>query len=184
MSEDGSSTEDVVCNSGGIRVIGNKIFFYTEVSDDSVFELVTKLHSLEHLSRVTLFIKSDGGDLYSGLCAMDHMRASPLHITTVADGMCASSATLILFGGDTRLMLPNSRVLIHQVSSDFSGKFEELRAEKKNLKSIMKQIRSVYESNSKIPPEKLDKYMERDVYLKSSTCLRLGIVNGIYGQVK
>jgi ATP-dependent Clp endopeptidase proteolytic subunit ClpP len=178
MSEDGC--EEI--SGGGIKVIGNKIFFYTDVSDDSVFEFVTKLHSLEHLSKVTVFIKSGGGDLYSGLCAMDHMRASPLHITTVADGMCASSATLILFGGNVRLMLPNSRVLIHQISSDFSGKFEELRAEKKHLKSIMKQIRNVYETDSKIPAEKLDKYMEKDVYLKSSTCLRLGIVNGIYGQ--
>lgn len=166
----------------GIRVIGNKIFFYTDVDEESVFELVTRLHSMEHMSKVTLFIKSDGGDVYAGLCAMDHMKASPLEITTVADGMCASSATLILYGGDRRLMLPNARILIHQLSSDFSGKFEEFKAEKRNLKSIMKQIRAVYEENSDIPDEKLDRYMEKDVYLKSSTCVRYGIVHGIYGE--
>ena len=166
----------------GLKVIGNKIFFYRDVDDDSVYELVTKLHELEHLSKVTIFIKSDGGDVYAGLCAMDHMVASPLEITTVADGLCASSATLILFGGDRRVMFPNARILIHQLSSDFSGKFEELKAEKRNLKSIMKQIRKVYEENSEIPPEKLDKYMEKDVCLKASTCTRYGIVHGIYGQ--
>jgi ATP-dependent protease ClpP protease subunit len=96
--------------------------------------------------------------------------------------MCASSATLILFGGDKRLMLQNARVLIHQLSSDFSGKFEEFKAEKRNLKSIMKQIRSVYEDNAEIPSEKLDKYMENDVYLKASTCIQYGIVHGVYGQ--
>ena len=164
-----------------LKVVGNKIFFYRDVDEDSVQELITKLHEMEHMSKVTIFIKSDGGDVYSGLCAMDHMRASPLEITTVADGMCASSATLILYGGDRRLMLQNARILIHQVSSDFSGKFEELKAEKRNLKSIMKQIRSVYEENSEIPDEKLDKYMEKDVYLKSSTCIRYGIVHGVYG---
>ncbi len=164
-----------------VTVVGNKIFFYTDVDDDSVFQLVTQLHKLEHYKEVTIFIKSDGGDVYAGLCAMDHLRASPIHITTVADGMCASSATLILFGGDRRLMFPNARILIHQVSSDFSGKFEELRAENKNLKSIMKQIRAVYEERASIPSEKLDRYMDRDVYLTSSSCLKYGIVEGLYG---
>lgn len=166
----------------GVKVIGNKIFFYAPVDDESVFELVTKIHSMEHMSKVTIFIKSDGGDVYAGLCAMDQLKASPIDITTVADGLCASSATLILFGGDHRLMLPNARILIHQLTSDFSGKFEEFKNEKRNLKSIMDQIRKVYEENADIPEEKLDKYMEKDVYLRSSTCLRYGIVEGIYGQ--
>ncbi len=168
--------------SDGVKVVGNKIFFYTDVDDESVFDLVTKLHAMEHMSKVTIFIKSDGGDVYAGLCAMDHLKASPIDITTVADGMCASSATLILFGGNRRLMLPNARILIHQLSSDFSGKFEEFKNEKRNLKSIMDQIRKVYEEGADIPEEKLDKYMEKDVYLRSSTCLRYGIVEGVYGQ--
>lgn len=168
--------------SDGVKVVGNKIFFYTDVDDESVFDLVTKLHAMEHMSKVTIFIKSDGGDVYAGLCAMDHLKASPIDITTVADGMCASSATLILFGGNRRLMLPNARILIHQLSSDFSGKFEEFKNEKRNLKSIMDQIRKVYEEGADIPEEKLDKYMEKDVYLRSSTCLRYRIVEGVYGQ--
>jgi ATP-dependent Clp endopeptidase proteolytic subunit ClpP len=167
----------------GMKVIGNKIFFHTAVDDESVFNLVTKIHEMEHVSsKVTIFIRSDGGDVYAGLSAMDHLKASPIEITTVADGMCASSATLILFGGDHRLMLPNARILIHQLSSDFSGKFEELKNEKRNMKSIMNQIRQVYEEGAEIPEEKLDKYMEKDVYLRSSTCLQYGIVEGIYGQ--
>lgn len=169
-------------SSEGIKVIGNKIFFHAAVDDESVFDLVTKIHSMEHMSKVTIFIKSDGGDVYAGLSAMDHLKASPIEITTVADGFCASSATLIFFGGDHRLMLPSARILIHQLSSDFSGKFEELKNEKRNMKSIMNQIRRVYEEHADIPEEKLDKYMEKDVHLRSSTCLDYGIVEGIYGQ--
>lgn len=166
-----------------VKVVGNKIYFHNDVDDESVFELVTKLQKMERVSSsVTIFIKSDGGDVYAGLCAMDHLKSSSLYVTTVADGMCASAATLILYGGDTRLMMPNSRILIHQLSSEFSGKFEEFKSEKRTLKSIMKQVRAVYETNSNIPKEKLDKYMEEDIYLKSSTCVCYGIVNGIYGQ--
>lgn len=163
-----------------IKVVNNKIFFYCDVDDDNVAKLVRKLHAMEDKARVTIFIKSDGGDVYSGLCAMDHIKASPIEITTVADGLCASAATLILMGGDKRLMLENSRLLIHQVSSEFSGTFEQFKSEKRNLKSLMKQIRKIYEENTEIPEDELDKYMNEDVYLKSSTCLKYGIVEGIY----
>lgn len=165
-----------------IKVIGNKIFFYKDVDDESVAELVTKLHELEsqHISKVTIYIKSDGGDVYSGFSAFDHMKASPIEITTVADGLCASSATLILFGGDKRLMMPNARILIHQAFSQFEGgKFDDLEDEKKHMKSIMKQMKTIY---SDIDPEKFDKCMKRDLYLTASTCKRYGIVHGIYGQ--
>ncbi len=168
--------------SESIKVIGNKIFFYSDVDDASVFELVTILHSMEEYAKITIFINSSGGDLHSGLCAFDHLSTCKAHITTVADGLCASSATLILFGGDTRLMMPNARILIHQLSSEFSGKFEELVAEKRNLKSIMKQIRKIYIDNSEIPEEKLNKYMETDICLSSKTCIRYGIVEGLFNQ--
>lgn len=165
-----------------VRVIGNSIFFYCDVDDENVAKLVRKIHAMKDKSQITIFIKSDGGDVYSGLCAMDHMKASPIEITTVADGLCASSATLMLMGGDKRLMLENSRLLIHQVSSEFSGTFEDLKKEKRTIKSLMKQIRKVYKEHTNIPDDKLDTYMNEDVYLKSSTCLKYGIVEGIYGQ--
>jgi ATP-dependent Clp endopeptidase proteolytic subunit ClpP len=167
-------------SSGGIKVIGNKIFFYCDVDDDTVFEFVTVLHGMEHHRDITIFIKSDGGDVYAGLCAMDHIKSHPAHITTVADGLCASSATLMLFGGNKRLTMPNARILIHQVTSEFSGKFDDLKAEKRNLNAIMKQIRSIYSENSSIPEEKLDRYMEKDIFLSSSTCIAYGIVEDVY----
>lgn len=164
-----------------IKVVGNRVFFHSEVDDDSVFELVTTLHKMSsEYSKIILFIKSEGGDIYAGLCAMDHIRTCPAHVITVADGLCASSGTLILFGGDERYMMPNSRILIHQLSSEFSGKFEEFVAEKRNLKSIMKQIRSIYSENSEIPEDKLDKYMEKDICLSSTTCVKYKIVEGLF----
>jgi ATP-dependent Clp protease protease subunit len=163
-----------------VKVIGNKIFFHCDVNESSVAELVAKIHELEHLSKLTIFIKSDGGDVYSGLSALDHMRASPVEITTVADGLCASSATLILYGGEKRLAMKNARILIHQASSDFSGgKFDDLEDEKRHMKSIMRQMREVY---SDIAPEKLDRLMKNDVYLTSHKCVKYGIVHGVYGQ--
>ena len=167
-------------SEGVIKVVGNKIFFHADVNDENVLELITIIHTMEHMKEVTIFIKSDGGDLYAGLSAMDHLSTSPIDITTVADGLCASSASIILMGGDHRCMMPNARILIHQISSDFSGNFEEFKNERRNLKSLMRQVRRIYSEKTEIPDEELDKYMQKDIDLSSSKCVEYGIVECIY----
>lgn len=78
-----------------VKVQHNEIFFYCEVSDVTVLELNMKLKSVSRFhDHITLYIHSNGGELWAGLSAMDHIRACPAHVTTVADGICASAATL------------------------------------------------------------------------------------------
>lgn len=164
----------------GIKVVDNVIFFHSDVDDETVLELVSTLQKMKHMREITIFIKSDGGDLYAGLCAMDHIMASPSHITTVADGLCASSASIMLLGGDNRYIMPNARILIHQLSSEFSGKFEEFKAERRNLKSLMRQVRKLYSSKTNIPEDELERYMQSDVDISSSKCIKYGIVEDYY----
>jgi ATP-dependent Clp endopeptidase proteolytic subunit ClpP len=166
--------------TGGIEVIGNKIFFHTEVNDDTIFEFVKRLHEMEHMREIVIFIKSDGGDLYSGLCALDHMLISPAYVTTVADGLCASAASIMLFGGRKRFMMENAHILIHQISSEFSGKYEEFKTEKKHLTRLMGRMREIYRRKTRIPDDRLEKYMKKDTILSSEKCIRYGIVEGVY----
>lgn len=164
----------------GIKVVDNSIFFHAEVDEESVLKLITILHKMRDSKELTIFIKSDGGDLYSGLCAMDHISLSPAHITTVADGLCASAASIMLLGGDSRYIMPSARILIHQISSEFSGNFEEFRAERRNLKSLMSQVRKLYKTKTKIPDEELEKYMHTDVDISSSKCVEYRIVDDYF----
>jgi ATP-dependent Clp endopeptidase proteolytic subunit ClpP len=163
-----------------MEVIGNKIIFHSDVTDESVLELVKQIHTMEHMREITLFIKSDGGDLYSGLSAMDHIRNSPARITTVADGLCASAASIMLLGGHKRLAMENSHVLIHQITSEFSGKYEELKDEKKQLSSLMDRLFKIYTKEARVPEKKLERYLKKDVILSASRCVKYGIVDGIY----
>ena len=52
----------------------------------------------------------------------------------------ASAATFMFLAGKKRFMSPNATVLIHQVSTSFWGKFEDLKDEVKNTTEIMKMI--------------------------------------------
>lgn len=163
-----------------MEVVGNKIFFHDEVTDESVLGLVKQIHEMSNLREITIFIKSDGGDLYSGLSAMDHMRSSPVRITTVADGLCASAASIMLLGGRKRLIMENAHVLIHQLTSDFSGKYEELKTEEKHLSNLMERMVKLYMNETRIPEKKLHTYLKKDTVLSASKCIKYGIVDGFY----
>lgn len=177
-----------------VRVHGHEVFFHCEVSEQTVLELVTKLRELvktlrkayidlglEQDPNVTLYIKSEGGDLYSGFSAMDHIRSLRAHVTTVADGVCASAATLLLLGGHTRKMTENSYVLIHQISADgVWGKFEELKDHMQNFTNDMERMKRVYEAETTIPPTKLKKLLKKDLYLDLERCLEYGVVQASF----
>lgn len=130
---------------------------------------------------ITLFINSGGGCVFSGFSAMDHIRSMKVPVTTVVDGSCCSAATFILLGGKTRLMKPNSFVLIHQISNTFWGKFEEMKDEMHTITKLMEHIVAVYRTETNISERKLRKFMKRDMYLNSDECIQLGIVSGVFG---
>ena len=191
----GSKTDEeptVDDNGDCVRVIGTDMYYYGDIDDDNILEFITKFKKIEkdllkrsidfpgYTPTVTIHIKSDGGDVFAGLSAMDHISSSKLEIHTVADGLCASAATFMLMGGDKRMMLPNACVLIHQLSSSFWGKYEDMKNELKNCEKFMTIITNIYKEHTKIPSKKLDEMMKRDIHLTATECLRFSVIDEVY----
>ncbi len=172
-------------------MIGNEVYFYGEVSQESVLELNITLKTLqrdllikyaeiglEESPTIKLYIHSEGGCVFAGLSAMDHIRTMKIPVTTIVDGVCCSAATFILLGGKKRLMKENSFVLIHQLSNTFWGKFEELKDEMETVTKLMEHIKNLYRKNTTLSETKLKRLMKRDVYLDGDECIRYNIVEG------
>jgi len=159
---------------------GDTIFFFCEVDNDSIRDLCIALKKLSmKYETIKIIIQSDGGDLYSGLAAMDFIRGLGRRVETIVHGFCASAATFILLGGTVRKMGKNAWILIHQMSSEFGGTYQDLKADMKTNKKLMKQFREIYTEYSTIPEDKLDELMKSDITLSSKYCLRYNIVNEI-----
>ena len=126
---------------------------------------------------ITLFIHSDGGDAYAGISAMQHIRRCTVPVTTVADGFCASAATLLLLGGSTRKITPYTDVLIHQIQTAFWGKYKDLHDEYKNSTALMRSICTIYTENTKLAEKKVQKYLDSELYMTCADCLKHGIVH-------
>jgi ATP-dependent protease ClpP protease subunit len=177
-----------------IKVINNEIYFYCDVSSDSVLELNVALKKLERdlrLKRVELgeysdptirvFIHSDGGELYAGLSAMDHIKSTKAKVVTIADGCCASAAAMMMLGGHERLVTKNGYVLIHQLGTDAAwGKYEDLKDEMENCNKLMEHLKDIVRSVTSLPDKKLNRMMKHDIMLPAESCIKYGVVDGYY----
>lgn len=176
-----------------VRTIGNEMWFWGPVNEESALDLTTELrkkesellakqaeHPWDDPPSLTLYIKTEGGCMFSGLSVMDFIWNMRIHVTTVADGCCASAGTFILMGGHQRLIKEYSYVLIHQLSCEFWGKFNDAKDDLKSSSKFMRMARKLYKDNTSLPDKKLSKLMKRDVYLNSSECVKYNVVNGIY----
>lgn len=170
----------------------NRIYFYEHIDNDTILELNKQIDEackqmqivkvtldLPEPPAIKLHINSRGGEVAASLCVADKIRRSVVPIHTYCEGEIASGATLISVSGHKRFMTKHSFFLIHQLSSDFWGKFAEFQDEMQNLQMMMEVIKEIYLSRTKIPTEELDNLLKHDLYIDPETCLSWGMVDEI-----
>ena len=174
-----------------IAVHENKIYYYANVNRESAVELNKKIGELESKSLtmaktldidappIKMLINSGGGSITAGISSMDTILRCKVPVETYVDGFCASAATFLSVVGDGRYMSRNSYMLIHQLSSNFWGKYSEFEDEKQNLDLMMKTIKNVYKKYTKLPMKKLDEILKHDLMWDAETCLGYGLIDEI-----
>ena len=174
-----------------IKVIGNEILYYGDIDRENALEFVEKFKKLEidlmkkaaelvgYEPMIRVHIMSEGGDVFAGLNMMNVLERSRVKVITIAQGSCCSAATFVLLGGSERRMGKNAYCLIHQISTEMWGNFNELKNEMKSNDKLMKMLKDMYLSKTKIPETKFKTLMKRDIYLLPDKCLKYGIVSAI-----
>jgi ATP-dependent protease ClpP protease subunit len=174
-----------------LEIVENRIYFYSEISRESILKLNKELRNLSlDLNRsaqvqtrepanIYLHINSYGGSLFAGLSGMDEILKTAVPVITVVDGCCASAATLLSIVGKRRLINSHAYMLIHQLSSFMWGKYEEFKDEMQNLDKLMEMIRRVYQEYSKVPLSKLEEILKHDLWFDAKTCLEFGLADEI-----
>lgn len=166
-----------------LDVIGNEIFYSGAITSEGMHSFVLELRKLEKKNNnketITVYINSEGGDLFAGLSAMDHIKISKSKIVTVADGFCASAATLLLLGSKHRKIMRNAHVLIHQLSSETTGTYNNMKDQIKNYDILMKTMKRIYKEDTKLTDDIMKKLFKRDKYFSAEECVKWGIVKKI-----
>jgi len=160
---------------------GNTIFFFCDVTTESVRDLCRELHRLStKYDCIRVNIRSDGGCMYAGYAGMDYIRSlveSGTQVETMIFGFCASAAVDIFLAGSKRLMGENSYAMIHQISVDIGGTYSTLKVEMKNNKKFMKHTRRICQEYTNIPEDVLEKLLTEDINLSARKCFRYGVAH-------
>lgn len=173
-----------------IKVINNDIYFYSDVTNESILELTIAIKKLtnelliKNISYnveipINLHINSDGGDVYAVLSIINLMENNKIDINTIIEGKACSAATILSLFGTNKYITRNSYMLIHNISSDFWGKMHEIEDEMKNLILLTKDVKKIYKSYSSISVKQLETLLKKDLLLDAGTCLKYGLVDDI-----
>ena len=182
-------TKEIIEENQSVKVVGNEILFYGDIDRDNALEFVLQFKKLEiellkkkaelvgYEPQIRISIMSDGGDIFSGLNMMNVLERSRVKVITIAQGSCCSAATFVFLGGSERRIGKNAYLLIHQLTTEFWGNFQDLRNEMKTSEKFMKMLKKMYMSKTKIPEKKFKRLMKKDIYLTPEKCIKYKIAH-------
>lgn len=133
---------------------------------------------------ITMYIDSPGGSVLNGLSMINTMHLCKPDIKTINNGMCASMGSVLLGAGTKgkRLMLPDARVMLHQVSSGMQGNIQDLRISLRESERFNNRLFELLGKYCDKDPEQVMEDSQRDLWLDAKEALAYGIIDEIIGE--
>ncbi|KAK9845878.1 hypothetical protein WJX81_004977 [Elliptochloris bilobata] len=132
------------------HLLRNRIIFIGgRINDENATKVVASLLALETMDEgadIKLYINSQGGQAYSIMAILDAIDAVKPDICTIAFGLCASTATLLLAAGTKgkRFAMPSTRIMMHQPAGGAMGSADEVNIQASELNRTMKVVHQFY----------------------------------------
>ena len=164
------------------------IFLCEEVTTDSCNRLIKELLYLEskdNTSPINLFINSPGGSVTDGLAVYDCIRLLKSPVTAIVTGIAASMGSIIMLAcdKDRRLMLPSSRIMVHDASwshHDMAGKKpHEIEEELNQLRSINDRLVQIIAERTGKTVEEVAEVTKFDSYFSATEAIEFGLATKI-----
>ena len=167
------------------RLLNDRIVMVGSVIDDQIANVVVAqllhLESEDPDKDIFLYINSPGGSVYSGLAIYDTMQFIKPDVQTICVGIAMSMGSLLLAGGakGKRMSLPNSRILIHQVSGGFQGQGTDIEIQAREVIGLKRRLEEIYTEHTGKTQEEISRDMERDFFLSPEEAVQYGIIDSV-----
>ena len=167
------------------RLLNERIVFLgTPVSDDIANLVVAQLLHLESEDPdkdISLYINSPGGSVYAGLAIYDTMQFIKPDVQTICCGIAMSMGALLLGGGapGKRMSLPNSKILIHQVSSAFQGQATDIEIHAKEIIDVRRRLDEILAKHTGQDLEKVARDTERDYFMSAEEAVEYNLIDRV-----
>ncbi len=168
------------------RLLKDNIIFIGGPIDDDVANLVIAqllfLEAENPEKDVALYINSPGGSTTAGLAIYDTMQYVKPDISTFCVGQAASMGAVLLAAGTKgkRIILPNSRVLIHQPwVRGLGGQQSDIAIQAQDLLSLRDRLDDILAKHTGRSKDDVHRDTDRDNILTAEQALEYGLVDQI-----
>ncbi|MFF5499347.1 ClpP family protease [Streptomyces aquilus] len=177
----GERTSDVFS-----RLLSERIIFLgTEIDDGVANVVIAQLLHLESSApdhEISIYINSPGGSFTSLMAIYDAMTYVQTPISTVCVGQAASTAAVLLAGGDPgrRIVLEHARVLLGQPASGGSrGSISDLALQAQEMIRIRAQVEEVLARHTHHDIATLRADMDRDKVFTAQEAVAYGLADEV-----
>ncbi len=160
------------------------VFLVGEVNDATANLIVAQMLFLESENPdkdISFYINSPGGSVTAGLAMYDTMQFIKPDVATLCTGFAASMGAFLLAAGakNKRYCLPNSRVMIHQVSGGFRGQASDIEIHAKETLFLKRRLNEILSKHTGQPIEVIERDTDRDNFLSAEDAKKYGIIDKI-----
>lgn len=169
------------------RLLKDRIVMLTGEVNDMTANLVVAqmlfLESQNNSDTINFYINSPGGAVTAGLGIYDTMQFIKSPVSTIVMGQACSMGSFLAQAGEAgqRLVLPNSRTMIHQPSGGAGGQATDMEIQVQEILKMKKNLTEIYvKHNSKNKSyEELSAAMERDNFMSAQEAVDFGLADKV-----
>lgn len=148
---------------------------------DAIISQLLLLDAQDSTKDIKLFINSPGGSLSATMAIYDVVQLVRADVSTVALGIAASTASVILGGGTKgkRFAMPNTRIMIHQPLGGASGQAIDVEIQAREIMHNKNNVTSIIAKCTGRSFEQVQKDIDRDRYMSPIEAVEYGIIDGV-----
>jgi ATP-dependent Clp protease protease subunit len=167
------------------RLLKDRIIFLGTAIDDGVANSVIAqllfLQMEDGKKDINIYINSPGGSVTAGLAIYDTMQFLTCDVNTYCIGMAASMGAVLLAAGSKgkRFALPNSDIMIHQVSGGAQGTASDVERTVEFMYKLKKRLIGILAHHTGQPYDKVNVDSDRDYYMTADEAKAYGLVDEV-----
>ena len=167
------------------RLLKDRIIFIGTAIDDHVANLVVAqmlfLQMEDPKREINLYINSPGGSVTAGLAIYDTMQFVTCDVATYCVGIAASMAAVLLTAGTKgkRYALPNSDVMLHQVSGGAQGPASDVERTVEYMFRLKKRLIGIVAHHTGKTEEQIQADSDRDYWITAQQAKEYGLVDEV-----
>ena len=130
---------------------------------------------------ISLYINSPGGEIAAGLAIYDTIQLIQAPVSTIAVGMTASMATVLLTAGATgrRYALPHATVHLHQPLGGVQGPAADIEIAAQEILRKRDLINDLLRKHTGMEQDTIDRITDRDFYMTAKEAVDYGVVDKV-----